>query len=264
MKMYVKLVLAAVSAVALCCAQSDPTPPTGTTPVAKVTVPEASAPPSTTATSPETPKSGPQVIEDAAPAAKTAGAQALESSKPEPGKSEQAKSAPAGPVDPRTAPYVIGPLDVLVIKVWNNQPLSGVYDVHQDGNVSIPLIGDVKADGLTTNQLKDVISKKLNECCIVTPEVSVEVGKIYSKHYFVYGEVGHAGEFPLQRATTVMDALADVGGFRDFANLKKIRILRELPGGKTEEHIFNYKEVSRGKNMQQNILLQSGDRIFIQ
>jgi polysaccharide export outer membrane protein len=255
MKISVKFVIAAVSAIALgCvpgCAQSDPTPSAGTTPSAKITVPEApglpvvqtpTVPAAASENAPPAPKPGPQVIEKP----------------PEPPKSTGTPAPGSG-----AAPYIIGPLDVIIVKVWNNQPLSGVYDVHQDGMMSMPLIGDIKADGLTQNQLKDVIAQKLGDCCLITPVVNVELGKNNSKRYFVYGEVGHAGEYPLVRATTVMDALSEVGGFRDFANQKKIRILRILPSGEPKTFIFNYKDVSHGKNMQENILLQPGDRIYV-
>jgi polysaccharide export outer membrane protein len=276
MQMFAKFVVAAVSAVALgcvlgCvpgCAQSDPTPSAGTTPTAKITPPEASnlpavqesaAPATVPESTPAAPKPGPQVIEDAPAAVKTA----PETTVPETKAPEPAKNTAAATTDPRSAPYTFGPLDVIVVKVWNNQPLSGVYDVHQDGIMSMPLIGDIKADGLTQSQLTEIISKKLGDCCLKTPVVNVELGKNNSKRYFVYGEVGHAGDFPLVRATTVMDALSDVGGFRDFANQKKIRILRILPSGEPKTYIFNYKDVSHGKNMQENILLQPGDRIYV-
>ena len=128
----------------------------------------------------------------------------------------------------------------------------------------MPLIGDITADGLTREQLKDAISKKLAECCFNNdPEVDVQVEKINSKRYFVYGGVGHQGQYQLIRPTTVMDALSEVGGFGSFSNTKKIRIQRTLPSGQVTELKFNYKEVSQGKNMQQNILLQNGDRIFV-
>jgi polysaccharide export outer membrane protein len=266
MKMSAKLVLAPLCAVALCCGQSDPIP------AAKVAAPGASVqtpnppradrpvPGSIAQTTPAEP--GPQVVADAAPPIeKTTDTKAPEPAKAEPAKAASSKTA-AG-ADPRHAPYLIGPLDVLVVKVWNNLPLSGVYDVHQDGMMSMPLIGDVKAEDLTTNQLQEVITKKLDDCCIRTPIVNIEVGKNNSKWYFVYGEVGKPGQYPLSRATTVMDALADVGGFRDFANVKKIRIQHQSPGGKVEEHLFNYKDVSHGRHFEQNILLQHGDRIFV-
>jgi polysaccharide export outer membrane protein len=183
--------------------------------------------------------------------------------KPETEVKPPAARTAAGPTK-EPQPYVIGPLDVLSIKVWGQQNLTSLYAVAAEGTISMPLIGDVVADGLTKDQLKAAISKKLAECCFNNdPEVDVQVEKINSKRYFVYGGVGRAGEFPLVRPTTVMDALSEVGGFRDFANTKKIRIQRMLPNGQTTELKFNYKDVSKGKNMEQNILLQNGDRIFV-
>lgn len=154
-------------------------------------------------------------------------------------------------------PYVIGPLDVLMIKVWNNPNLSGLANVGPDGMLSMSLIGEVKADGLTARQLKTLIAERLSEF-LNSPEVDVQIAKVNSKRYYVYGGVLRAGEFPLVQETTVMDAMSLVGGFKDFANPKKIRIQRG-----TQEFIFNYKDVSRGKKMEQNILLQNGDRIFV-
>jgi polysaccharide export outer membrane protein len=160
------------------------------------------------------------------------------------------------------APYVIGPLDVLIIKVWGQANLSGPVDVTPDGTISLPLIGDVKADGLTKEELKEAVATKLGDF-LNSPEVDVQVARINSKRFFVYGGVGHQGEFPLVRPTTVMDAMSSVGGFRDFSNTKKIRIQRALPDGTIKEFKFNYRDVSKGKNMEQNILLQNGDRIFV-
>jgi polysaccharide biosynthesis/export protein len=170
----------------------------------------------------------------------------------------------AGVGKPGTAAerYVIGPLDVLIIKVWGQANLSGPVDVTPDGTISLPLIGDVKADGLTKEQLKEAVATKLGDF-LNSPEVDVQVARINSKRFFVYGGVGHQGEFPLVRPTTVMDAMSSVGGFRDFANTKKIRIQRVLPDGTIKEFKFNYRDVSKGKNMEQNILLQNGDRIFV-
>jgi polysaccharide export outer membrane protein len=91
-----------------------------------------------------------------------------------------------------------------------------------------------------------------------SPEVDVQVLKVNSKRYFVYGGVGRPGEYPLVEETTVMDALSIVSGFKDFANKKKIYVLRG-----TQKFNFNYNEVSKGKNLEQNIQLQSGDRIFV-
>jgi polysaccharide export outer membrane protein len=177
----------------------------------------------------------------------------------------QPKSAPPGKApaaDKAAAPYVIGPLDVLVVRVWGNANLSGPVDVAPDGMVSMPLIGEVKADGLTREQLKASLTQHLSEF-LNNPEVDVQVAKINSKRYFVYGAVSKTGEFPLVQATTIMDALSSVGGFREFANTKKIYLLRVLPSGESKKFNFNYKDVSKGKNMEQNVPLQNGDRIFV-
>ena len=174
-----------------------------------------------------------------------------------------ADKAPAGRRSEKDAsPYVIGPLDILIVKVWGQPNLSGPVDVASDGNISLPLINDVKADGLTKEQLKAELTKRLSDF-LNNPEVDVQVAKINSKSYFVYGGVGRAGEYPLIKPTTIMDAMSAVGGFREFANTKKIYIMRTLPSGEVKKFTFNYKEVSKGKNMEQNIFLQNGDRIFV-
>jgi polysaccharide export outer membrane protein len=155
--------------------------------------------------------------------------------------------------------YVIGPLDVLYIKVWNQPQLSGPVDVRPDGILSMPLIGEVKADGLTASQLKEAIQTRLSDF-LNNPEVDVGIAKINSKRYFVYGGVGHPGEFPLVQTTTIMDALSQVGGFRDFAKQNKITIQRG-----TQTFHFNYKDFSKGKNVDKNanIEIQNGDRIYV-
>ena len=155
--------------------------------------------------------------------------------------------------------YIIGPLDVLLIKVWNQQQLSGAFDVGPDGMVSMSLIGEVKADGLSTTQLRDVIQARLKDCCLNDPIVEVAVGKINSKRVFVYGEVLRPGPYPLIEKTTIMDVLSEVG-FKDFANPKKITIQR----GDQTFH-FNYEDFRKGKNRDKNVNmeLQTGDRIYV-
>jgi polysaccharide export outer membrane protein len=293
MKMSLRLVFPLLITAALCCAQSEvASAPAGSAPAvnpppaasadtgkdsgtpastalapanavpiqggAQNTTPGAApAPAATTAQTPGAPVPAP----DLPPVRKT-GAEV----KPAAGKTPAATTAAgvAKGTTKETQPYVIGALDVLAVKVWGQQNLTSMYAVAADGTISMPLIGDVTADGLTREQLKEAISKKLAECCFNNdPEVDVQVEKINSKRYFVYGGVGRAGEYPLIRPTTLMDAFSEVGGFRDFSNTKKIRIQRMLPSGQTTELKFNYKEVSKGKNMEQNILIQNGDRIFV-
>jgi polysaccharide biosynthesis/export protein len=272
MKMLVKFVFAVVSAVMLCSAQTGSVIPAVPPPVAKNTNPE---PPTPIAAQAQTEVNTPappvaevqnqkEVQNNTAVPAAALGPQVVEpAGKPE--ATEKANNSAGAAGASKEAPFVFGPLDVILVKVWNNANLSSAYAVGQDGTISMPLVGDIKADGLTARQLKEVITQRLSDCCLRTPEVTVEIGKVNSKRYFVYGEVGRAGEYPLVRATTVMDALSDVGGFREFANTKKIRIQRLGPDGKTaKEFLFNYKDVSRGKNLEQNIQLQNGDRIFVQ
>jgi len=159
-------------------------------------------------------------------------------------------------------PYIFGPLDVVIVRVWGQPQLSGPVDIGADGNISLPLIGDVPADGLTKDQLKLELTKRLSEF-LNNPEVDVQIGKVNSKTYFINGGVGHGGEFQLVKPTTILDALSGAGGFRDFTNTKKIYLLRTLPSGETRRFDFNYKDVSKGKHMEQNIYLQPGDRIFV-
>jgi polysaccharide export outer membrane protein len=159
-------------------------------------------------------------------------------------------------------PYVIGPMDVLIVKVWNQVNLSGPVDVGPDGLISMSLIGQVKADGLTAKQLEEALTQRLKEF-LNSPEVNVTVAKVNSKRFFVYGEVGRPGEYPLVHETTIMDALSNVGGFRDFANKKKIYVQRILPSGESKTFNFNYMDVSKGKHLEQNIVLENGDRIFV-
>ena len=159
-----------------------------------------------------------------------------------------------------TTSYVIGSLDVLAIKVWNNQNLTGLYDVRPDGMISLPLVGEVKSDGLTCDDLRRVlITAKISDY-ITDPDVSIDIAKINSKKYYIMGEgAARPGPQPLTEPITVMEALATAGGLADFqANLKKIYVLRG-----TKKFYFNYNEVSQGKHLEQNIQIQNGDMIFI-
>ncbi len=171
---------------------------------------------------------------------------------------------PPAPETLSAKPYVIGSLDVLEIKVWKDANLSGYFDVGPDGMISLPLVGQVKADGMTQADLTRTIRNRLAgtvfEC---PPEVNVQVLKVNSKRYSMLGGILKQGEFPLVADMTVMDAFANCGGFKDFANKKKIYILRKDATGLTQKILFNYNEVSRGKNMVQDIKLQNGDKIFV-
>lgn len=236
-----------VSVAALTFAQTDTPAPPGA--AAKVSPPASSPPAATTEaapaanTSPQSPAPPP-----ATPVAQTA----LPPAKPKAKSADQSSGH---------KPYVYGALDVVVVKVYNQANLSGAFAISSDGFISIPVVGELKAEGLTSRELSAELTQRLKECCINNPEgeVDVQLGRNNSKRYFVYGAVLRGGEFPLDRDDmTVMDILSNVGGFKDFAKKKKIRILQ---GSKT--FLFNYMDVSKGKHMEQNIVIQNGDRIFV-
>lgn len=161
----------------------------------------------------------------------------------------------AAPVDPKT--YQIGPEDILQIRVWREPELSSGVQVRPDGKITMPLIGELQAAGSTPEQLRDEIVNKLNEY-INKPEVMVSVQSVQSRRYYITGEVNRAGAFALVVPTRVLEALTNAGGFREFANTKKITILRN---GKILK--FNYNDVIKGKNMDQNIHLENGDYIVV-
>jgi len=163
--------------------------------------------------------------------------------------------SPAVAVDPHQ--YTIGAQDVLGILVWREQDLSGTVVVRPDGKITRPMIGEIQAAGITPvalgKHLEAAYSKYINN-----PEVMVSVQAVNSKKYYIDGSVNRPGEYRLITPTTVFEALSEAGGFQEFANTKKIRILRG-----TQSLRFNWKEVSRGKKMDQNIYLQNGDHIIV-
>ena len=173
---------------------------------------------------------------------------------PRPGEDKPSASVGA-PVDPKT--YVIGAEDNLAIEVWKEPNLSRTVLVRLDGKISLPLLGEVQAGGLTPEQLAVGLTASLSEY-MTAPNVVVSVSAVNSKKYFVIGEVQKPGSYPLVLPTTVLQALAMAGGFKEYADTKNVQILR-----KTERLRFNYKDFVRGKDDAQNILLESGDQLII-
>lgn len=170
---------------------------------------------------------------------------------------------PSGPVDvPQEVPsdYVIGADDTLHISVWKEPDLSETLPVRPDGKISMPLLNDVQAAGLTPLQLKDSLTEKLKKY-ISDPRVTVVVTGMNSRRVFVTGEVTHTGPMVLLPHMTVLQALAQAG-FTQFANLKAIYLLR-VENGKQTKIPFNYKRVVRGNNPEQNIPLKAGDTIVV-
>ena len=158
-------------------------------------------------------------------------------------------------VDPKT--YVIGAQDILSIKVWREQDFTGLYTVRPDGKITIPLFGDVQASGLTPERLGEQLKQGLANY-INSPDVSVSLQTVGSKKFYITGEVNRPGEYTLAIPTKVFDALSNSGGFRDFANKKKIIIIRG-----TDRLKFNYQDILRGKNLEQNIFLENGDTVVV-
>ncbi len=168
----------------------------------------------------------------------------------------------AAPVPATTDPsYVIGPEDVLDINVWKEPDVSRVVPVRPDGRISLPLINDVQAGGLSPQQLAALVTEKLRKY-FNEPQVTVIVTAINSQRVFVVGEVLRAGAFPLIPGMTVLQALSSAGGFTTFADVKKIHVMR-LRDGKHVELPFNYRDVLRGDNPEQNIKLEPGDTVVV-
>jgi polysaccharide export outer membrane protein len=159
------------------------------------------------------------------------------------------------------AEYKIGPQDVLRIDVWKEPDISRAVPVRPDGKISLPLLNDVQAAGLTAMQLAGVISDGLKKF-INNPQVTVSVSEINSRRVYVTGEVTRPGSMPLLPNMTVMQALSTSGGFTQFAKIKNIYVLR-VTDGKQEKLPFNYKEVLNGQKPEQNQMLKPGDVIVV-
>jgi polysaccharide biosynthesis/export protein len=158
--------------------------------------------------------------------------------------------------------YTIGADDVLAINVWKEPDLSRSVPVRSDGKISLPLIGELQAAGNTPKQLEQDIAKKLTSY-VSEPEVTVIVQEIKSRKFNVLGMVARPGSFPITHTMTVLDAIALAGGFRDFAKQKSIYVLRAKADGTQVRLPFNYKDVVKGKNPEQNVKLEPGDTVVV-
>jgi polysaccharide export outer membrane protein len=170
---------------------------------------------------------------------------------PAPDKQEQATASES---------YVIGPDDTLHVSVWKEPDLTETVPVRSDGKISMPLLNDVQAAGLTATQLAESITTKLKKY-LEDPRVTIVVTGMNSQRVYVMGEVNHTGAMPLTPDMTVLQALASAG-FTQFANTKGIYVLR-TESGKQVKLPFNYKQVIKGEAMNQNIALKPGDTIVV-
>ncbi len=187
-----------------------------------------------------------------------------------------AKSKPEAPVtvaaitesvnSPASKPhddsFVIGTNDVLAINVWKEPDVSRSVPVRSDGKISLPLAGEVQAAGLTPLKLEHDIASKL-QSYISEPEVTVIVQQINSEKFNILGMVNRPGSYSLSNSSTVLDAIAVAGGFRDFAKQKSIYVLRQNADGTKSRMPFNYKDVVKGKNSEENVKLQPNDTIVV-
>ncbi|HEX6804544.1 MAG TPA: polysaccharide biosynthesis/export family protein [Terriglobales bacterium] len=158
--------------------------------------------------------------------------------------------------------YVIGPGDVLAINVWKEPDVSKLLPVRSDGRISLPLAGELQASGKTPKSLEQEITAKL-QSYISEPEVTVIVQEIKSQRFNILGQVTKPGTYLLMDSTTVLDAIAMAGGFRDFAKRKSIYVLRTKSDGSKQRLPFNYNQVIKGESQAQNITLEPHDTVVV-
>jgi len=156
--------------------------------------------------------------------------------------------------------YVIGPDDVLHISVWKEADLTATLPVRPDGKISLPLLNDVQAAGLTPRQLADSLTEKLKKY-VADPRVTVVVNQINSKRIYMVGEVSHPGAMPLVANMTVLQAIAS-SGLTQFANTKGIYVLR-MENGRQQKLPVNYRKIIKGTQMNENYVLRPGDTIVV-
>ena len=158
--------------------------------------------------------------------------------------------------------YVIGPQDLLAINIWHEPELSQSVPVRPDGKISLPLVGDLEVSGLTPRLLQARLAKEL-DAYIHKPQVTVIVREVNSRKFYIIGQIERPGTYSLSARMTVLDALATAGGFRDFAKVQQIYLLRLMPDGSRKRFHFDYKAAVNGKNSYRDIELQTGDTLVV-
>ncbi len=157
--------------------------------------------------------------------------------------------------------YTIGPEDVLSVVFWRDKEMSGDVVVRPDGRISLPLLNEIEAAGQTPDQLRERIEKSAARF-VAEPNATVIVKEINSRKVFITGNVAKPGSYPLTGDMTVLQFIAAAGGLLEYANDKNIGILREVDG-KERRLTFNYRDVARGRSVQQNIQLKPGDTVVV-
>ena len=211
--------------------------------------PPQTQPPKAAPTQAAPPQTKPPKVAPTKPAPKT------------PQKPPAAKPTVPGPVVATEPGFTIGISDVLGILVWREPEMSGDVTVRLDGMISLPLIRDIEAAGLTPNDLAERIQTAAREF-VTDASVTVVVRQMNSRRVFITGEVARPGAYSLASSMTVMQLIAVSGGLTEFAATKSISILR-VEAGKTKTFPFDYKNVANGKKPAQNIVLKSGDTVVV-
>jgi polysaccharide biosynthesis/export protein len=157
--------------------------------------------------------------------------------------------------------YIVGDSDVIRVNVWKEPEVSQTVVVRTDGNISLPLINEVRVSGMTPSQIQNMVAEKLKNF-LNNPQVTVTVIEIHSKRAFITGEVSRPGTYSLNAQTTVLQLIAQAGGFTPFAKKDSIVVLR-TEDGRQSRLKFKYKEVVQGKKTEQNIALHPGDTVVV-
>jgi polysaccharide export outer membrane protein len=170
--------------------------------------------------------------------------------------------ASAGSQNKEVSPdYILGSEDIIEVLVWKNENLSKIVAIRPDGKISLPLVGDIHAAGLTTSQLRESIKEKLKDFK-ESPEVSVIVRDINSLVVYITGEVVHPGKLMLRSDTSLLQAIVMAGGFTQFASSNKIILLRRIGGIETRK-VIRYKDIVSGKKPEDDVILLRGDTIVV-
>jgi polysaccharide biosynthesis/export protein len=171
------------------------------------------------------------------------------------------RSTAVAPSSRSSSDYLIGADDMLDVNVWKEQELTRTLQVRPDGKISMPLLNDVQAAGLTPTQLAQSITDRLKKY-LTAPQVTVMVTQINSQRVYVTGEVAHAGAYAVLPGMTVLQAITAAGGLTPFANGKKIFLMRN-ENGVPAKYPFNYKDVLDGRKPEQNLKVKAGDTVVV-
>ena len=189
---------------------------------------------------------------------------------PSPAQAKQEQTAPPAKAGKQPATqgvvpppgYVIGPEDVLSILFWREKDLSSDVIVRPDGMISLPLLNDIHAAGLTTDQLREKVMTEANKF-VEDPNATIVVKQINSRKVYITGQVAKPGSYPLAGPMTVLQLIAMAGGLLEYANRERISIMRTDEKGNPVAYSFNYNWVIDRKNLRQNIELKPGDTILV-